>query len=71
VKHVIFYDIVGFACTKVGLNATDFPCAPGFYCLTGAETAEPNITSEYGGLCPQGYYCPEGIVPYSVCCCSL
>lgn len=49
----------GWACTEVGLNATNVPCAAGFYCLTGSPEAEPNA-QDYGDVCPAGYYCPEG-----------
>ena len=52
--------LVGYACTEVGLNATNQPCGEGFYCLTGSDVAQPNGTHGEGGLCPEGYFCPEG-----------
>jgi len=34
-------------------------CAPGYICVTEADTHKPNITSK-AYPCPLGYYCPEG-----------
>lgn len=37
------------------------PCAAGYYCIV--NNTIPNPDNSYrpdGGLCPYGYYCPEG-----------
>lgn len=36
------------------------PCAAGFYCKRGSNTARPTITTLTGGPCTVGHYCPEG-----------
>ena len=62
--HLSVFLFQGYACTRVGLNSTEFLCAEGFYCLTGAKKRTPDGSEGYGGVCPIGYYCPEGMYSF-------
>ena len=46
-------------CGTTGLAYPTGPCDPGWYCVGGAEFAQPS-SSLQGGQCQPGYYCPAG-----------
>eukprot|EP01012_Entosiphon_sulcatum_P015939 TRINITY_DN2090_c0_g1_i3.p1 TRINITY_DN2090_c0_g1~~TRINITY_DN2090_c0_g1_i3.p1 ORF type:complete len:4887 (-),score=935.84 TRINITY_DN2090_c0_g1_i3:7-14667(-) len=35
-------------------------CSPGYICYHSNDIAAPKYNDDRGGLCPVGYYCPEG-----------
>jgi hypothetical protein len=52
----------GEACTDIGLDVYDAPCAAGYFCKLGAASAKPSCGEDFCadmyGLCPAGHYCP-------------
>ena len=46
-------------CETTGLSAITGPCDAGWYCLGGAEFAQPVLNIQ-GGRCEVGNYCPSG-----------
>ena len=61
----------GMYCDQVGLTTPTGPCAAGHYCEIGNDRKNPSSincnTSTVGGLCWEGYECPEGSANMSVC----
>ncbi|XP_038155551.1 uncharacterized protein LOC119792815 [Cyprinodon tularosa] len=58
----------GSYCDDWGLFEPTGLCQPGYYCLAGLDSENPdgNFSTGIGGACPQGSYCPEGTsVPLS------
>ena len=51
----------GFYC-RTGTRYPYLPCSPGHWCKSGSFEYAP-IGQVYGGRCPNGTYCPNG-VPY-------
>ncbi|KAL2085398.1 hypothetical protein ACEWY4_018718 [Coilia grayii] len=58
VTHCSICD-AGQFCQSPGLSAPEGPCAPGFYCTGGSNTATP-VNSASGDMCPAGYVCLSG-----------
>eukprot|EP00347_Sterkiella_histriomuscorum_P016022 403354791 len=52
----------GMYCPQIGLAASELKCSAGYYCLTKAIIATPVTESDGGGICPQGFYCPEASI---------
>ncbi|EDO39339.1 predicted protein, partial [Nematostella vectensis] len=50
----------GMYCEQSNLTSPTGPCAPGFYCKRGSNTARPSTTTSSGGPCTAGHFCPEG-----------
>ena len=50
----------GYFCSGEALTAPTGLCSPGYYCSGSLPTASPANTSDLGGPCPAGFYCPEG-----------
>lgn len=49
----------GFYCETPGMTNWTGLCAPGYYCISGAETRNPSDGIS-GNICPAGRYCPAG-----------
>jgi len=54
----------GHVCSQSGLIEPDGLCDPGYYCLGGSWTPQPDPDhpeeKEVGGVCQPGSYCPRG-----------
>ena len=48
----------GFYCDREGLSEVSGPCNAGYFCTGGATLAVETVN---GGMCRDGFYCPEGI----------
>lgn len=49
----------GKYCSHEGLAAPNGSCDPGFFCEIRAIRPNPVNTSQGGGVCPRGHYCPR------------
>ena len=51
----------GKYCSVEGLTAPQGLCSPGWYCIEGATSPQPDsFNPDQGGQCLPGEYCPEG-----------
>lgn len=50
--------LAGQYCELGTQTSTTGPCDPGYFCLKGSPTKQPNTT--HGGICPAGTHCPSG-----------
>jgi hypothetical protein len=70
----------GFACPQTGLTTaptgTTYQCDAGTFCLSGSPTTSPTDLYEgaiydplvdFYGICPPGYYCPQGTTEPLTC----
>ena len=63
------YFIYSSYCEIAGLSAVTGPCDAGWYCLGGAEFAQPQ-TAVQGGSCEVGNFCTEGSTAQTLCSAS-
>ena len=56
----------GRYCSQQGLTNYTGLCAPGYYCVSGANVSQP-VDGVTGDICPEGYYCPAGSSNPIVC----
>ena len=61
----------GYYCPELGMESginSGYECAAGYFCETKAKVANPNFENDdFDGLCPIGYYCPEGTAEKQPC----
>lgn len=50
----------GHYCKKSGIVETSGICYRGYYCTILATLPNANVTTNEGGPCPPGHYCPKG-----------
>ena len=50
----------GKHCSNYYLSAPSGYCSPGYFCKLRATSSTPDGSSQGGGPCPQGFYCPSG-----------
>jgi len=50
----------GKACTSAGMSVDGVSCDAGFFCTIAATKTNPADSTEGGGPCEAGYYCPPG-----------
>ena len=61
--------VAGSYCGSLNLTAPSGPCAAGYYCKNGSDTATPSGGHKgYAGICPLGNYCPSGNSTAPVAC---
>jgi len=65
-RETCFTCPTGSYCGSTGLNQPTAQCDAGYFCLTSSTTATPTISSQ-GGICTDGYYCPQGAVRMIPC----
>ena len=61
--------VAGSYCGSLNLTSPSGPCAAGYYCKNGSDTATPSGGHKgYAGICPLGNYCPSGNSTAPVAC---